>query len=253
MAGTMDANLPIVSRVEARERGLSRYYTGEPCRHGHVSERSVGSANCITCQRQYAKSAKGLATIQRLRSRPEYREKAKVYSARYHAENRDECLSKMADRNRAYYARNRERLIEAAVSYQRENADTRNAYKSDWQKRRKKADPQFAAMVVMRKLVARTCERIKQDRKQIGRTVEALGYTAAAFKSHIENQFHPGMSWANHGEWHVDHIRPLSSFDLTNEAQRKECNSLANLQPMWAGDNMRKGSKLVANLASSCK
>ena len=39
----------IVARAEALSRGLSRYFTGEPCRAGHVAERYTTSANCVEC------------------------------------------------------------------------------------------------------------------------------------------------------------------------------------------------------------
>ena len=62
---------------------------------------------------------------------------------------------------------------------------------------------------------------------------------------HLEKQFQPGMSWDNHGYdgWHVDHIRPCASFDLTDEEQVRKCFHYTNLQPLWAKDNLRKGSE----------
>ena len=53
------------------------------------------------------------------------------------------------------------------------------------------------------------------------------------------------MSWDNHGYdgWHVDHIRPCASFDLTDEEQVRKCFHYTNLQPLWAKDNLRKGSE----------
>jgi len=70
-----------------------------------------------------------------------------------------------------------------------------------------------------------------------------LGCTIKEFKQHIESQFSEGMSWDNHGEWHIDHIKPISSFDLTQEAEQKKAFHYLNVQPLWAIDNMRKGSK----------
>ena len=52
------------------------------------------------------------------------------------------------------------------------------------------------------------------------------------------------MSWDNYGEWHIDHIMPLSTFDLTNPDQLKEACKYTNLQPLWAEDNLHKSSKL---------
>ena len=60
---------------------------------------------------------------------------------------------------------------------------------------------------------------------------------------HIEKQFKPGMTWERYGEWHVDHIRPCASFDLTDPEQQTICFNYENLQPLWAIDNMKKGAK----------
>jgi hypothetical protein len=51
------------------------------------------------------------------------------------------------------------------------------------------------------------------------------------------------MTWGNHGEWHIDHIRPLRSFDLTVRDQVLEACNWSNLQPLWAIDNLRKGAR----------
>ena len=50
-----------------------------------------------------------------------------------------------------------------------------------------------------------------------------------------------GMSWENHGDWHVDHIRPCCSYDLTIEEEQKKCFHYTNLQPLWAEENLSKG------------
>ena len=70
-------------------------------------------------------------------------------------------------------------------------------------------------------------------------------------KQYLEKQFTKGMSWDNYGNpngdhtscWHIDHIKPCASFDLTQEDQQKECFHYTNLQPLWAIDNLKKGGK----------
>jgi hypothetical protein len=64
-----------------------------------------------------------------------------------------------------------------------------------------------------------------------------------AFRAWIEGQFKPGMSWENRREWHLDHIVPRSSFDLSNEEDLKRCFHWSNIQPLWASENCRKGAK----------
>lgn len=73
-------------------------------------------------------------------------------------------------------------------------------------------------------------------------TIEILGYSPNDLKIYLENLFTDGMNWDNYGEWHVDHIKPISSFEKNTNP--KIINQLSNLQPLWAFDNLSKGSKL---------
>lgn len=76
-----------------------------------------------------------------------------------------------------------------------------------------------------------------------GALFSRLGYSADDLVTHLESRFSPGMSWANYGKWHVDHIRPCASFDLTKSDDFQQCWALANLQPLWAADNVKKGAR----------
>jgi len=78
-------------------------------------------------------------------------------------------------------------------------------------------------------------------------TIELLGCTIQEAKEHLEKQFKEGMTWENHGinGWHIDHIIPCASFDLTDPEQQKKCFHYTNLQPLWAKENMSKGSKIL--------
>ena len=75
-------------------------------------------------------------------------------------------------------------------------------------------------------------------------TFDLLGYTKEQLKEHIESLFTDGMSWERFDEIHIDHIRPIASFNYTTTECEdfKKCWALENLQPMWASDNMSKGS-----------
>jgi hypothetical protein len=81
--------------------------------------------------------------------------------------------------------------------------------------------------------------------KKNNRTFSLLGYTKYELKAHLESQFTEGMSWDNMHLWHIDHIRPVASFDFdsTDHPEFKECWALKNLQPLWAKDNMSKAAK----------
>jgi len=56
----------------------------------------------------------------------------------------------------------------------------------------------------------------------------------------MERLFQDGMSWGNHGEWHVDHIIPVSEMVRLGVTCPKKINALSNLRPVWAEDNLRK-------------
>src|SRR3990167_5431308 len=75
------------------------------------------------------------------------------------------------------------------------------------------------------------------------KSMELIGTSMPQVRKHIESQFQPGMSWQNYGKWHVDHIRPLSSFDLIKPSEQKEAFYYKNLQPLWAFENLSKGAK----------
>ena len=76
-------------------------------------------------------------------------------------------------------------------------------------------------------------------------SLELMGCTIDTAIAHIESQFKEGMNWENwaHHTWHIDHIRPCASFDLTDPEQLKQCFHYTNLQPLWAKDNMQKSDK----------
>jgi hypothetical protein len=89
-------------------------------------------------------------------------------------------------------------------------------------------------------------QALKGDAR-IGSHVKYLGCTIEEFKNYLESKFLYGMSWDNYGKhgWHVDHIIPISSFDLQNLDELKKACNFTNLQPLWAKDNWSKGNKNV--------
>ncbi len=86
---------------------------------------------------------------------------------------------------------------------------------------------------------------VRKGIKKTSKTYTLLGYTGEELIQHLESQFTNGMSWDNMNEWHIDHIRPVASFnyDSTDHPDFKKCWALNNLQPLWATDNIRKGDK----------
>lgn len=113
------------------------------------------------------------------------------------------------------------------------------AYCKEWERNKKDSDPQYLLRKVLRSRVSNQLNRLGGIKA--GSAVRDLGCTVEELMVHLEKQFQPGMTWENRGEWHIDHIKPLASFDLTDEVQFKEACNYTNLQPLWAKDNLSKG------------
>ena len=76
-----------------------------------------------------------------------------------------------------------------------------------------------------------------------GAMFSRLGYSKDELMAHLESRFSGGMNWQNYGKWHIDHIKPCASFDQLDSNQFTACWDISNLQPLWAEDNVKKGSK----------
>ena len=186
----------VIDRRSAAERGLTRYFTGRPCKNGHIAERMVSTMSCVEC-----KNAHG----------------------------------------RARYARNPEAAIEKVKSWQNANREHHNARAVRYISERRKTDPLFAFKCHIKSMIATSIKRRGFTKRS--RTFEILGCTFDEFKVQIERQFMPGMTWDNRGEWQIDHIIPLAT--AKTEEDVIALNHVSNLRPLWAGDNMQKRDKLL--------
>lgn len=117
-------------------------------------------------------------------------------------------------------------------------------YQREYQKRRRQESAHAAINARMAAGIRNSLANGKE-----GRSWESLvGYTIADLMPHLEAQFLPGMNWANRADWHIDHRRPLVSFDFQTPdcPQFREAWALTNLQPLWAVDNLKKGGRWAA-------
>ena len=75
--------------------------------------------------------------------------------------------------------------------------------------------------------------------------MELIGCNEEELKLHLEKQLKDDMNFDNYGEWEIDHIKPISLFDLNNENELLECFNYKNLQPLWQIDNQIKHNKYI--------
>jgi hypothetical protein len=158
----------------------------------------------------YRKNEKRLNWQKKYSSTPEYKQKAKL----------KQNLFYNSPKGKAYH----------------------KAYSKKRNKERYKTDISFK---LKKRLRQRVYQALKGEIK--GSSVSnSIGCSAEALRLYLESLFQPGMSWDNWGVsgWHIDHIRPLASFDLSNPEQLRQACHYTNLQPLWAEDNLRKGAMI---------
>jgi hypothetical protein len=206
--------MDIITRKDALAQGLVHYFTGKPCKRGHVAARYAKTANCVEC------------TLIIFNKRP--------YELTLEQQER------YRERNRQYQ---RQRRLQLTEQERKAETASRASYIFEYVNARREADPTFKLRMNLRHRI--WCAlRASSTNKQNG-VQELIGCTIAKLRQHLEAQFIDGMSWENYGKhgWHVDHIRPCASFDLTDPEQQRQCFHYSNLQPLWAADNIRKGAK----------
>ena len=159
---------------------------------------------------------------------------------------------------RGYHAewrkRNRERLNAANKAWREANPEKMRAIRSEWVAK----NPDKQRAIHRRywdqrlhcpefKLQNRIKARLKRALKCRYSTaiISLFGYSVAELSKHLERQFTKGMSWENMGEWHIDHIVPLSSFTITgpDDPELRRAWALPNLRPLWAAENLHKSSR----------
>ena len=177
---------------------------------------------------------------------------ADEYKARrreYYLENKDAVLKRVRewrkrnpDGRKNEYKNNKDAALKRSKKWVAENPEKRKQVARDYAKRFYK-DPKNRPAIISRKLLSRVLALT--GGKSGTRTEKALGYTQAELKAHLERNFSDGMTWDNHGEWHVDHIIPVSGMVALGVTCLKKINALKNLRPVWASENLKKHASFV--------
>jgi hypothetical protein len=161
------------------------------------------------------------------------------YQKAYHAANKD----KRSEYAKEHYKANRENHLLKNKQYYLENKLKHQEACRLRSLERRRSDIQYKLTKLLRK---RLNSAIKNKAKS-GSAVRDVGCTIEELKTYLESKFQPGMTWENWSltGWHIDHIVPLSKFDLTDSDQLRKACHYTNLQPMWAKDNLIKSNKYV--------
>lgn len=202
--------------------------------HMKVSKTQRRDTRCKLCEKK--------------RSKKDYegnKEASKEKAAKYYIANKEY----IDERNKTWSEKNREKRRVAERKWEEKNRDKIRARKRKYQKQRRK-NVQAKLEDTLRKRVS----GIVKKKCRAGSAVRDLGCTIEYFKKHLEERFYnrangEKMIWDNYGMygWHIDHIIPLASFDLTDRAQFLKACHYTNMQPLWAEENYKKSDKTEGN------
>ena len=202
-------------------------------------------SSCKECIKEYNKRyAINNKEVIKKRKKPynnKYRQENKEKLSKYNKEYRLENRCSIKERNRLYHQKNKKVLNENKKQYRLKNKDRiRETYRRYTQENRekineryndrKKIDLNFKIRCSLSTMILKAVKTQRTTKSK--RTKELIGCSIDDYRKHFESQFKEGMSWDNHGEWHVDHIIDVSNFPI--DTHPSIVNNLSNLRPLWS-------------------
>lgn len=166
----------------------------------------------------------------------ENKEKKLEYYKQYYEENKEkkkedrdklENKEKRKKWRKEYYRKNKEKSKQQYGEWCEKNQDKVKEYRKTYYKKNKE---KINHIIGWRSILRNTLIRMNTEKE--GHTIDLLGYSALELKSYMQSKFTPEMSWDNYGEWHIDHIKPVSSYH--KDTPPNIVCALSNLQPLWA-------------------
>lgn len=257
LCGKCSEVLPVSSfgTTKRTKDGLQTWCKGCAKRYREANKEKIKAKKAEWCaknskrlaerQRSYYEANKAVRAAYSAEYVLKNKEKVSAYKRQWVQSNKLRLAKQRADHYRAnaedikarvreYSVRNRAAVAARGREYRLRNKGRINAYVRE----RYRSCPAAKTAELTRSILKRVLRATKQ--KKVYGTFEMLGYQPEALKHRIEAQFKPGMSWDNHGEWHIDHKIPIAHFIAKGETRPWVINALCNLQPLWAEDNWRK-------------
>jgi hypothetical protein len=192
--------------------------------------------------------------MQEENSKPTRQEYLKKYRKEYYQKNKDKLLNqtkewqeankeKIKESKKKYYEENKERIKKVRKNYTENNPEKLKEYNKKYTKRKRQEDITYKLKGNLRNRLYHALKA--QVASKSFSTLTYIGCSLEEYKKYIESLWLPGMSWENWTTdgWHIDHIVPLTSFNLLDEEELQKAFHYTNTQPLWAEDNLRKGNR----------
>lgn len=145
---------------------------------------------------------------------------------------------------KSYYKKNKERECQWASSWQLKNPKRKKEIGNNFYRKHWDNDINFRVKTLVRNRILALLKN--NNISTTSKCLQLLGISIPEYKKYLETLFITGMTWGNQGEWHIDHIKPLSSFDLKNKEEQKIAFHYTNTQPLWAIENFKKSAKVAS-------
>lgn len=169
-----------------------------------------------------------------------YTHRCKKCTSEYNKKYWQNNIEKLTKINKEYYKNNKEHFKVRNKEYYENNKKQIFKQCNIRKKQRKQEDINYRLSCNLR---TRLSNALKRDQKA-GSAIDDLGCSIDEFKKYIESQFEEWMTWDNYGDWHIDHIKPLANFDLTDKEQLKKACHYTNLQPLEKTKNIIKSNNI---------
>ncbi|MFL9943721.1 HNH endonuclease [Paraburkholderia graminis] len=203
MADAIVAQSPIVTRAEAKASGKTNYFTGKPCKYGHVAPRQTVNGMCHACR-----------AIKEPIWKEKYRDRMIARDRAYKQEKREEILAN----SRARYAANGEEQRQRRREYYWRNAESQREYTKAW----REANPVMRRSYESTRRARQKQSGGKYTKKQIDALMFLQKCKCASCRNSLKEAFH------------IDHVMPLS---------KGGSNDISNIQLLCPDCNRRKSDK----------
>jgi len=172
--------------------------------------------------------------------RMENLEKELKMGLKYRKNNKD----KIKASTKKYRENNKEKIKAYNEKYRENNKEKMKKYRREHEAQRKNNDPLYRLNCNTSRAIGKALRKMGESKRK-STWEKVVKYTKEELRNRLERQFKDGMNWDNYGQWQLDHIRPISSFNYknSNDEDFSKCWALDNLQPLWAEDNLRKSNK----------
>ena len=157
------------------------------------------------------------------------------------------------NRCRKYRITNKENVAKLRAEFNKNNANKIRGYRKKYRTTHRNKLNDYFKNQLRKNPTSRLLQNMRtriwgslRGKSKSNKTKEIIGCSIEYLWSHLESMFSDGMTRENYGKWHVDHIKPCASFDLSDPEQQRECFNYKNLQPLWAEDNLKKWCRIIS-------